>query len=324
MLIAIIVASLALFLCLWKLLSLVAGGKNNVNIRLRHYAAANSSQDELSVTERQNSATDELDYLAPLLRLSKYFANWPRVEFFEQTMRMAGIPLRGTEFILISLSSAGIVFILFAILMLNILQAFIVTVCWLLAIWFYVLRQIKRRGLMFNEQLCEAIGMMANAMKSGFSFLQTLDIIAKEMKPPISQEFARTLREVQLGISMEDALKNLVARVQSKDLELVITAVLIQRQVGGNMSKVLDNIGRTINERVKIQSEIRTLTAEGKLSGYVVAAMPFLMSLLFLLVDPKYFDDFLTHPLGLLAIGVGLVMQLIGIFVIQKIVDIKL
>lgn len=323
MLLAIIAASLALFFFLWMLFSLLAGNRNNVNIRMRQYASAGNLQDSFKTAGRESYELDSWGYLASLFRFSKYFTSWSRIKFFEKNMQLAGIPLRGSEFVSILLISAFIIFILAAILTLNMLQALIFMVFWLMGIWVYIRRKIKQRSLLFNNQLCESIGMMANAMKSGFSFLQTLDMIAKEMKPPISQEFARALREMQLGMSMEEALNNLSARVQSEDLELVVTAVLIQRQVGGNMAKVLDNIGRTIIERVKIQGEIRTLTAEGRLSGYVVAAMPFFMAMLFLLMDPKYFDAFLAHPLGLAAVGIGLVMQLIGILVIQKIVTIK-
>lgn len=324
MLLVIIATSLAVFIFLWALLSMLAAGKNNVNTRMRQYASAGNIRDSFRAAGRDNDEQDAIGYLSPLLKLSKYFTSWSRAEFFDKTMQLAGIPLRGAEFISISLISAFIIFILALILLLNVMQAAIVTVFWLGAVWLYVKRKIKKRSLLFNNQLCEAIGMMSNAMKSGFSFLQTLDLIAKEMKPPISQEFARTLREMQLGMNMEEALNNLSTRVRSEDLDLVLTAVIIQRQVGGNMSKVLDNIGRTIIDRVKIQGEIRTLTAEGRLSGYVVAAMPFMMAAIFLLIDPKYFDAFLAHPFGKVAIAVGIVMQIIGILVIQKIVDIKM
>lgn len=324
MLLAIIAASLALFFVLWTLFAVLASRNNHVNIRMRQYASAGNIQDSFRAAGREDVELTSMGYLAPLLKLARYFNSWSRVEFFDKTMQLAGIALRGAEFISILLISVFIIFILALILLLNTLQALIVAGFWLLAVLIYVKHKIKKRSTLFNNQLCEAIGMMSNAMKSGFSFLQTLDMIAKEMKPPISQEFARALREMQLGMNMEEALSNLSVRVQSEDLDLVLTAVIIQRQVGGNMSKVLDNIGRTIIERVKIQGEIKTLTAEGRLSGYVVAAMPFLMAALFVMIDPKYFDEFLAHPIGIVAIVAGLVLQVIGIFVIHKIVDIKI
>lgn len=324
MILAIIAASLALFFFLWTLFAVLAGGKNDVNVRMRQYAASGNIQDSFRAAGQEGAELDSRGYLAPLFKLSRFFTSWSQIAFFDKQMQLAGIALRGSEFISISLLSAFIIFVLALVLLMNVLQAGIITGVWLVAVWYYIRRKIKKRNELFNQQLCEAIGMMSNAMKSGFSFLQTLDLIAKEMKPPISLEFARTLREMQLGMSMEEAMSNLSARVQSEDLDLVLTAVVIQRQVGGNMSKVLDNIGNTIIGRVKIQGEIRTLTAEGRMSGYVVAAMPFIMSAIFLLIDPKYFDEFLKHPFGIMAIAVGMVMQIIGILIIRKIVDIKL
>ena len=323
MIFIIIAASLAIFFFIWGLFSMFATGKDNVNVRMRQYAASNNIQDSFRIAGQESAEIDSLGYLAPLFRFSKFFSRFQRLRFFDEKMLQAGIPLKGSEFISILFLSTFIIFILAAVLLLNAMQALILTVVWVVAIWFYIRRKISKRSELFNNQLCEAIGMMSNAMKSGFSFLQTLDMIAKEMKPPISLEFARTLREMQLGMSMEQALNNLSERVQSADLDLVITAVLIQRQVGGNMSKVLDNIGGTIIERVKIQGEVRTLTAEGRLSGYVIAAMPFIMSAIFLLMDAKYFDEFLKHPFGKIAILIGLLMQAVGIFVIQKIINIK-
>lgn len=320
----IIAASLAIFFFIWGLFSMFATGNDNVNTRMRQYATSGNIQESFRMAGQESSERDSLGYLAPFFRFSKFFARFQHLNFFDEKMLQAGIPLKGAEFVSILFLSALIIFILAAVLLLNAMQALIVTAVWLFALWFYICRKISKRSELFNNQLCEAIGMMSNAMKSGFSFLQTLDMIAKEMKPPISIEFARALREMQLGMSMEQALNNLSARVQSADLDLVLTAVLIQRQVGGNMSKVLDNIGHTIIERVKIQGEIRTLTAEGRLSGYVVAAMPFIMSAIFLFMDPNYFDAFLNHPIGKLAVVIGLTMQAFGIFIIKKIISIKI
>ncbi len=182
---------------------------------------------------------------------------------------------------------------------------------------------IMRRQRLFNTQLPDALTMMANAQRSGYSFLQAMDVVSKEMPTPISKEFELALKEARVNIPMEEALQHMVQRVQSSDLDLVVTAVLIQRQVGGNLSEVLDKIGGTIKDRIRMQGEVRTLTAQGRLSGWVVAFLPVALGVLMNLVMPGLMEPLFTNPLGMALLGLGAIMQGLGIFLIRRMVNLE-
>ena len=154
--------------------------------------------------------------------------------------------------------------------------------------------------------------------------------MVREARPPISTEFARVIREVNLGLPFETALENLVRRVRSDDLELMVTAISIQYQVGGNLAEILDSIAFTIRERVRIKGEIRTLTAQQRMSGYVVAFLPIGLAGLLFVIAPGFLAPmmdadvaFLGIPVGMILIGIGAVMMFIGFMVIRRIVDIE-
>ncbi len=148
----------------------------------------------------------------------------------------------------------------------------------------YVRRRIAARVVKFDDQLVEALGLVANALRSGFGFLQALDLAAQQMKDPLAIEFKRTINDINVGASFEDSLLALNQRVQSKDLDIAITAILIQRTVGGNLSEILETVAHTMRERSRIRGELKTLTAQQKMSGYVVGGLPiFIIGILLLL-----------------------------------------
>ena len=150
----------------------------------------------------------------------------------------------------------------------------------------------------FNKQLPDTITLIANGLRAGSSFLQAIEMVVREVHPPASVEFGRVVREVNLGLAFDVALENMVRRVRSDDLELMATAINIQHQVGGNLAEILDSIAFTIRERVRIKGEIRTLTAQQRLSGYVVALMPIaLMGLLFV-IAPGFMQPMFENPPG--------------------------
>ena len=205
---------------------------------------------------------------------------------------------------------------------------------WLLAVpagifgWFLpafvVKSKIKKRLKLLNEQLGDALAMMSNSLKAGYSFFQTVDMVAEEMTGPIAEEFGIFKKEVNLGLNTEKALENMVGRVSSEDLELVVTAVMIQRQVGGNLSEVLDNITATIRDRVKIKGELKTITAQGKISGLVISLLPFILCGLIFMINPKMMSLLFTTAMGQVMIGAALFMETIGILLIRKVVRIEM
>ncbi len=182
----------------------------------------------------------------------------------------------------------------------------------------------------FNKQLPDTITLVANALRAGSSFLQAIELVVRESRPPISTEFGRVIREVNLGLPFETALENMVRRMKSDDFELMATAISIQHQVGGNLAEILDSIAFTIRERVRIKGEIRSLTAQQRLSGYVVGGLPFGLAAFIYLAAPTFFDPMFDSsvavgglPAGIIILGLGVLMMMIGFTAIQKIVDIE-
>ncbi|HSO30249.1 MAG TPA: type II secretion system F family protein [Candidatus Sulfomarinibacteraceae bacterium] len=182
----------------------------------------------------------------------------------------------------------------------------------------------------FNKQLPDTITLVANALRAGSSFLQAIELVVRESRPPVSIEFARVIREVNLGLPFDSAMENMVRRVRSDDFELMATAINIQHQVGGNLAEILDSIAFTIRERVRIKGEIRTLTAQQRLSGYVVGFLPFGLAGFIFLAAPTFFEPMWDPkvsiaglPAGIIILGLGLVMMMIGFMFIRKIVDIE-
>lgn len=182
---------------------------------------------------------------------------------------------------------------------------------------------IKRRQKAFTNQLADMLTMIANALRAGFSFMQAFELIAREMDAPIGREVQKVVSEVNVGGTIESALDNMQKRVASSDFELVVTAVLIQRQVGGNLAQILDTISSTIDERIKMRREVMALTAQGRMSGIVLALLPVGVGVIMMMINPGYLDPLFNESIGQACIVGAIVLEIIGYFVIQRIVDIK-
>src|SRR5687768_980729 len=195
---------------------------------------------------------------------------------------------------------------------------------------FWLGRRKNGRLNAFNKQLPDTITLIANALRAGSSFLQAIELVVRESRPPVSLEFGRVIREVNLGLPFEQALENMVRRVKSDDLELMATAISIQHTVGGNLAEILDSIAYTIRERVRIKGEIRTLTAQQRLSGYVVGFLPIALAGFIFIAAPTVCDPMFDPeinigglPAGVVIIAMGIFMMFIGFMLIRKIVDIE-
>ena len=190
---------------------------------------------------------------------------------------------------------------------------------------FYVKRQQSVRLIKFNDQLSDMLNLMVNGLRAGYSTMQALEAVSRELPTPISDEFRRVVQEMQIGIPMEQALDNLLRRIPSDDLDFVVTAINVQREVGGNLSEILDTISFTIRERVRIKGEIRVMTANVRTSGAVLSLIPVFLSLALWFVSPEYIGSFFDRgPLcGWLAVGLIVGMIASGYFVMMKIADIE-
>ena len=195
---------------------------------------------------------------------------------------------------------------------------------------FYLKYRQGKRLKAFGEQLPDTITLLANSLRAGSSFLQGIELVTREARPPIRDEFERVVRDMQLGLALQPALNNLVRRVASEDLELMVTAIQIQSQVGGNLATVLDSIAFTIRERVRIHGEIQTLTAMQRYSGYVITLIPVGLAFILFLISPGYMSvivekppEMFGLPMGVVFFAVGLLSMAGGYFFIRRIVNIK-
>jgi tight adherence protein B len=191
----------------------------------------------------------------------------------------------------------------------------------------YVLRLQRKRLVNFNNQLGDMLNLMVNGLRAGYSTMQAMEAVSKELPAPMSTEFQRVVQEMQLGISMEESLEHLLRRINSDDLDLVITALNVQREVGGNLAEILDVISYTIRERVRIQGEIAALTAQGRATAWVISLLPVVLMLLLYLLNRPYFMQFFnpeTRACGIPMLIVAGVMVIAGFAIVQKVVNIDI
>ncbi|MCL2626675.1 MAG: type II secretion system F family protein [Cystobacterineae bacterium] len=182
----------------------------------------------------------------------------------------------------------------------------------------------KRRIRLFNAQLVDALQGMSNAFKAGLTFQQAVEFIAKDAPSPLGQEFTLYVREVKLGVPLDQALLNMAARVGSEDLDLVAVSTNIARQLGGNMSEMFETLSGTIRERFRLEGKIAAMTAQGKLQGWVVAAMPIILGMIVNYQRPDLMQPLMNSYWGYLMVGVVAVMEVLGMLIIRRIVNIDI
>jgi tight adherence protein B len=187
----------------------------------------------------------------------------------------------------------------------------------------WVLNKRRVRLKHFAGQLPDALELVARALRAGHSLGAGMHVVAEEMPSPIADEFGRVYEEQNLGIPVEESLRNICERVPNLDLRFFVTSVAIQRQTGGDLAEILDKIGHVIRERYRILGQVKALTAEGRLSGVVLIALPFVLFLTMLHIKPDYIQALWTDPLGIKMSVFGLIAQILGAIVIKKIIDIK-
>ena len=290
--------------------------------RLRRYATRRPGDEDLAEDSRQGAMASAMtDRVGRAIAGRSFAAN------LQADLARADLKLTAAEFLTIQLIITAIfAFVGFVIIALlfgqNVLALPIFGLIGFMLPKMWVGRRQAGRLKAFNEQLGDTITLMSHSLRSGMSLLQAMDMVAREGNPPISDEFSRVTREVGLGISPQDALLHLVRRINSEDLDLMVTAIMVQHEVGGNLSRILDGIANTIRERVKLKGEIRTLTSQMRMSGYILAGLPVAVSGVLLLASPKYMMPLFSWPYLLLPIA-GAVSVMIGFFVIKQIVNIE-
>lgn len=259
-----------------------------------------------------------------VLWCSDRLSNIPKVQQFDLRLVQAGVALRGAEFLVLLLGLSLIVSLLVFLLSRGLLLPSVcaaVLTCAGAMVWLQ--NKIRRRRQLFEDQLGEASAMIANALRSGMSFLQAVAVVSEEMEAPIAEEFSRVMREVRFGVATDVALQHLRQRIISYDLEMFVTAVLIQLEVGGNLATIMDQIAANARARLMAGKEMNALTAQGRLSAWVVALMPVVVVCLMSLVNPGYYDELFTSDLGRFCIGFSLVSYVAGLLVVRWIMKVE-
>lgn len=241
----------------------------------------------------------------------------------EDIIKKSGIPIKVEEYLFfqwISISFCGLLFYLITEQFLMVAPGGMIG--FILPKWFLKRKQ-KKRMKEFNEGLPDMLSTMIGSLRAGFSLPQSLQTVVAEGEEPVKSEIEQVVREMQYGSTLEDALQGLYERMPSQDLELMIQAILIQRQVGGNLATVLDKIVSTIRDRTKIQRQVVTLTAQGRLSGLVIGLLPVVLAFILYLIEPEYIGSLFTHPIGQILIGASVFSATIGFILIRKITTIE-
>lgn len=326
------VAALAVILIAFGIAS---SGNSGISDRLERYASGRGEGAKGAATG-QGPISDLIAQSQALANLNKVVEARDFGANLSRELARADLRLKPSEYLFIWLGSIiGVPVLLFIVgfflpalqspisLLVGGLVGFLLPRFWLNR------RKNGRLGA-FNKQLPDTITLIANALRAGSSFLQAIELVVRESRPPISTEFSRVIREVNLGLPFEQALENMVRRVRSDDLELMATAISIQHQVGGNLAEILDSIAYTIRERIRIKGEIRTLTAQQRLSGYVVGFLPIGLAGFLFVAAPGFMNPMFANPPDIAGLPAGVVilmfggfMMFVGFMLIRRIVDIE-
>ena len=318
-------------------LGLAGSGRSaGINARLERYAAGKAEATTAPSPNQQMGIGHLMAESVALARLNRVVEQRDFGANLARDIARADLKLKPGEYMFLWASSIAGVPLSFIVVgfILKPLQTPLALIIGAVVGFFLPRTWLKRRQASrlaaFNKQLPDTITLIANALRAGSSFLQAIEMVVREAQPPISLEFGRVVREVNLGLAFDAALENMVRRVRSDDLELMATAITIQHQVGGNLAEILDSIAFTIRERVRIKGEIRTLTAQQRMSGYVVAFLPIGLMAALMVIDPGFMSpmfenppEFLGLPLGVALLGLGAFSMFVGFTLIRRIVAIE-
>ncbi len=294
-------------------------------LRHRHRASLDYRLRRYKTKETESESQTGLQFIAGILhRIMQPFERANLTKNLDYKVRRAGIPLLGSEFAFFSLISSALAGLLAGMLSLNYLIAFFTGILVLIFWWALLHSFIRRRSGIFTEQLGDCLVTISNALRAGNSLQRAMALVAEKMEPPISEEFAAVERDLGMGIVLEEALEEMGRRVDNTDFDLVVTAIIIQREVGGNLAQILDNISETIHDRIRMKREINALTAQGRFSALILLLLPLGLMTLMYISDPEQTLLLINEPTGNIALGAAFILEIIGFLCIRKIIDIKM
>lgn len=283
--------------------------------RRLHAMSAGAHEDgELSIVKKRLlSETPAVDRL--LLEI-------PRIHQLDRLLLQSGLALNVAGFLWLTIMGALAGFILATVFGLPLFAIIGVTVAMGALPLLYVLNAKHKRLITFEQQLPDALDLMGRALRAGHAFSGALKMVGDEMPEPVAGEFRITFDELNYGISLQDALQNMATRVPSDDLRYFVIAVLIQRETGGNLTELLDSISALIRARLKLMGTIRVLSAEGRLSAWILGLLPFIMAVVLNIINPKFMSVLWIDPTGLKVVWIMLVMMVVGVFWMRRVIRI--
>ncbi len=244
-------------------------------------------------------------------------------EQIRKTVVAAGVDIEPEEFFLVWIVATFVPAALVNFVSQSLLATLLAVLVFAFIPPLYIKYLKKKNSEVFEEQLSSCLMLISNGLRSGFSFEQAFESSAEDSKDPLKKEFGRASREMKMGVGLERALNGVSERTDSKNMKLVTSAVLVQRQVGGNLADILDSVSDTIRERITIKKNIKTLTAQGRISGIIIGALPIFMLIVISAINPTYVSVFTTTLIGRLMLGAAFAFEVVGALVIRKIIDVK-
>lgn len=238
-------------------------------------------------------------------------------------LQSAGILMRPEEFLIGWMLIAVVPMLLIMIITSNTALALVVALIAAILPPIIVSRAKEKRLELFSKQLGEALPVIGNSLRSGFTFQQSMENVYNNMPDPLAYEFGKAIREMQYGMPFDEAVTRLGERMQNKDLDLLVSAVIIQGRVGGNLAELIDIIGDTIKDRIKLQRDVKTMTGAGKLSGIILGLLPVGLMAFLSILNPDYLSGFVSSSMGMVMLAVGMFMEIIGFTIILKMTNIK-
>lgn len=323
-----LIGGIALLMMFGAGIALLSGGRGEVDERMQQFVGGGAEAEVIDPAQLRAERPDVAE------RLDEAFSRRGYFEPIQKRIARANVKLRVSEYVALQiLSAVALGAISYLVFDLSIVIAVLLFLFGLRVPRIYVDYSANRRLRTFESQLGDTLNLWVNSLRSGYSVLQGMEAIATELPAPISEEFERVVQEVRLGLSLEQALDNMLRRMPSEDLDLIITAVNIQREVGGNLAEILSIISHTIRERVRIKGEIRTLTAQGRLTGWIISLLPIGLGAVLYTINPEYGSQLIIRespfiipnvlPCGWLVLGIGAFMIFLGIMAVRRIVDIE-
>ena len=307
----------SVFILFYGIARMVGGSGDEISQRLDRFATRGSNM-PADPNAKEPNARDKFTE-----QLDKQLTRRGKGNDMAGELARADLRLTPGEFLLISLA----VVVVFAIAGGLIFQQWFMAIPFAIGGYFaprfYLGFRQGQRQKAFGNQLPDAIGLLANSLRSGYSLPQSMELLSREMQAPVSTEFGRVVREIGLGLAFEQAMNNLVRRNKNEDLDLTVTAVLVNHEVGGNLSQVLEIIGHTIRERIRIKGEIQVLTAQQKASGYVVGSMPFILTMVLFVLNPEYMGELFRSLCGYMMACTSFGLVGLAFLLIRRIVNIE-